>query len=88
MNYASAIQRGIGGFIINTFETLEEAENEYKEAMELGARSGFVFAIIEGQYNEKVYKPKNLPFEFLPAKLFDKAVEQMETEYSETQEND
>ena len=78
MNYAVFVQHKLGGFVCTVFKDIAQAEAHYSEALEHGARSGFITVVIQGQYNGTYYKDSDLPLELTLTKEFDKHLELME----------
>jgi len=78
MNFAVFIQHRLGGFICTVFKDIAQAERHYEEAMEHGARSGFITVILTGQYNGESYEAQDLPLELTLTKEFNQQLDLME----------
>jgi len=80
MNYAVFIQHKLGGFVCTVFKNIVEAEAHYSEALEHGARSGFITVVIEGTYNGDTYESSDLPLEMKLPQDLDEHLELMQKE--------
>ncbi len=78
MQYLVAIQEKGFKSTITVFDNLQRAEEHYKEAIEFGANSCFITAVMQGRHYGKMYKPKGRPFELLLSNELDNAIESMQ----------
>ena len=80
MNYAVFVQHKLGGFVCTVFKDIAQAEAHYSEALEHGARSGFITVVIEGTYNGDTYESSDLPLEMKLPQELDEHLELMQKE--------
>ncbi len=78
MQYLVTVQEKGRGSTITVFDSLRGAEEHYMEAVEFGAMSCFITAVMQGRHYGKIYTPKGRPFELLLSNELDNAIESMQ----------